>query len=127
MNLNHNQCKSIQEDLLSADNPMLLLEADIRFKNHIDECKECHSFTQSLLQIHQQMQRSPVKQIKPNRYILSNMLKLLELQQGFTLSARNSLWNSIRQIIQYRIPVYQAISGLVVMIMLILFMILGKI
>ncbi len=122
MNSKNTKCKSYQEKLLTADNPILLMGTDSSLINHIDECAKCRLFAESITIMREQMQKSPGKDLKPSRKILTNARKLMRIRQEFQMSKHNSLWQSLRQIVEYRIPAYQAVSGLVVLIILVFFL-----
>ena len=116
----HNvKCKSFQEKLLMADSPNRLLEDDSTLKTHIKKCSECSSLMKSILLMHRRMQQAPEIDLKPNRRSLVNARKLMSVRQEFQMPSNYSIWQSLRQIIEYKIPVYQAVSGLVVMLMLV--------
>ena len=122
MKSNNTECKPFQDKLIAAANPTGLMEIDTSLKIHIDKCAKCRLFAKSITIIREQMQRSPGKDLKPNRKILINARKLMRVRQEFQMSKNNSLWQSLRQIVEYRIPAYQAVSGLVVMIILVFFL-----
>ena len=59
---------------------------------------------------------------KPDNRILKNIVTYNRIKNGLKNTKPNPLWTSLRELFEYRIPVYQALSAVVVIFMVYLFL-----
>jgi hypothetical protein len=115
-------CDTYQRKILMIINDKSSFEAEESLNNHINICPVCQKFVNSLHLIQGQMQRSPLGNLKPRSRILKNITHTLQLKQEFKWNGNESVWDRLRQIFEYRIPVYQAVSSLLVLMFLFMFL-----
>ena len=81
--LKKDMCDTYQKKIMMKIKDKSALESDISLNNHINGCPDCQHFVKSLQFVQGQMQRSPLKNLKPRSQILKNIINTLRLKQEF--------------------------------------------
>jgi hypothetical protein len=115
-------CDTFQRKILMIINDKSSIESDELLNNHIKLCPACQKFFKSLHLLRDQMQRSPVENLKPRSRTLKNIIQTLQLKQELKRKGNESVWYRILKILEYKIPVYQAVSSLLVLMFLFMFL-----
>ena len=115
-------CENFQKRILMKINDKSALESEKALNNHINECPDCKHFVKSLQLVQGQMQRSPLENLKPRPQILKNIVNKLQLKQEIKRKENESVWDRLIKILEYKIPVYQAVSSLLVIMFLFIFL-----
>ena len=74
-------CDTFQRKMLMIINDKSSIESDELLNNHIKLCPACQKFVKSLPLLRDQMQRSPVENLKPRSRTLKNIIQTLQLKQ----------------------------------------------
>jgi hypothetical protein len=114
-------CKEYQQMLIEIFDDKILLENNHLLSRHVKICTECQSFLQGLTNYNARLNAEPRKDLQPDPRILRNMLAYTKVKHGLNTSRKKTLWSSLRDIFEYRVPVYQALGGLIVMFVLFLY------
>jgi len=117
----NDNCWSFQERIFELFNDGISVNRDSSVNNHINNCLKCQNYLENINILKNHMQESPLKDLKPNPRIIKNIIAHKNIKTGFQKIRHNSIWGSIRTIFEYRIPVYQALSGAVVALMLFMY------
>jgi hypothetical protein len=115
-------CDTFQKKILITIDDENLIKADVSLNEHIKECPDCQNFIQSLHLIQSQWQIPPFENLKPRSRILKNIIHMMELKQKLKLERNTTVWDQLCQIFEYKIPVYQAASSLLVLMFLFIFL-----
>lgn len=113
-NQNHTiKCEDIQDLLIKENIENLSIEETSLLKIHIKTCKYCQKYQQDLAYFQKSIPISQTSPLKPDpairRLVLKRLLKRKPDQQGIL----NLVWQWISKILEYRIPVYQGLIGVV--------------
>jgi len=114
-------CSNYQKKIVELFDNDLSLKSDQALNNHIKGCPHCQNYLENLLVLRSRLNRPPAKKLQPDSRILKNLIAYKNIKQGLKIAKPNPVWNSIRDLFEYRIPVYQALSGIVVIFMLFLY------
>jgi hypothetical protein len=117
----NDNCSIFQERIFELFNDGISVNRDLSENNHINNCLKCQNYLENLHILKNHMQKSPSKELKPNPRIIKNIIAHKNIKKDFRKIRPNSIWGSIRTIFEYRIPVYQALSGAVVALMLFMY------
>ena len=114
-------CLKYQEKIFGVFDDGAAIENDLSLKNHIAICYNCQNYLENLSVIKDKMKISPSDDLKPNPQILKNIIAFKKVKLGLIRKNKESFWDIIRTIFEFRIPVYQALSGAVVILMLFMY------
>ncbi len=117
----NDNCWSFQEKIIELFNDGISVNSDSSVNNHINNCLKCQNYLDNLNILKNHMQESPSKDLKPNPRIIKNIIAYKNIKTDFQKIRPYSIWGSVRAIFEYRIPVYQALSGAVVALMLFMY------
>jgi hypothetical protein len=118
-NMSENTCALYEEFLIKKDLNMLC-ESDLELlKEHLKECKNCIQYAQSLNIIKSQMKVKPDSKLIPNPQIKHNLLQYFKSSYKSKIPGRIRIWEDFKKICSYRIPVYQAAIGAILVIILV--------
>jgi hypothetical protein len=112
-------CSKYQQQILDLFDRHLSTDSDQALWNHLEVCPECTSYLNRLEVIRDRLKKSPKNKLQPDPRIKKNIIAYRTIKSGLKSTKPNYVWNSIREFFEYRIPVYQVLSG--VMVILILF------
>jgi hypothetical protein len=116
------QCADYQERMVELFDTGLSLKGDKELKKHTDNCYACQSYLKSLLIFRKQMNQTPDKQLQPDPNILNNILSYKKAKKALRHTKSDTILINIRELLEYKIPVYQALGGVVVVIMMFLYL-----
>jgi hypothetical protein len=114
-------CTNYQEKIFELFDKNLSVNSDSTLSDHIKNCQNCQIYLQNLDILKNRMSDSPSKSLKPDSRIQQNIIAYNNIKKGLQSTKPNPFWDSIRDIFEYRVPVYQALSGVVVVFMLFLY------
>lgn len=117
----NDNCSIFQEKIFELFNDGISVNSDKSVNNHINKCLKCQNYLKNLNILKNHMQESPSKDLKPNSQIIKNIIAYKNIKTGFQKIGPFSIWGSVRAIFEYRIPLYQALSGAVVALMLFMY------
>jgi hypothetical protein len=111
-------CSLYQEKIVELFDHDISFKSDRSLNQHLHRCTECQYYLENLIAIKNRLDESPSLKLEPDRRIIKNILSYNKLKIRLNRKIPNQFWNSIWQLFEYRIPVYQALGGLVVIFML---------
>lgn len=118
--LNTINCNDIERVMISKNFDEITDDENITIKEHLKSCAHCRSYQYTLLNLQNTLQVKPDHKLSPDPNIRRNIIKGMKSIQSQEPGIFSRSWQYIRSILEYRIPVYQALSG-AVLILLILF------
>jgi hypothetical protein len=114
--ISENTCALFEEFLIKKDLNMLG-DADLEIlKEHLKECTNCIHYDQSLNIIKSQIKVKPDFKLIPNPQIKHNLIQYFKNSYESKKAGRLGLWEDIKKLCSYRIPVYQAAIGAILVI-----------
>jgi len=114
-------CLIFQEKIFELLEDGSTVDGDLSIKNHVEICSDCQNYLEKLSIMQNQMQFNPLKNLKPDSQIIKNIIAYKKIKSDIKRKNQESLWDSIRAIFEFRVPVYQALSGAIVVIILFLY------
>ena len=115
-------CLSYQEKIIDSFENEQLSDSDPSLAEHLQQCQNCRQYLENLTVIRKKLGESPSAGLKPDNRILKNIVTYNRIKNGLKNTKPNPLWTSLRELFEYRIPVYQALSAVVVIFMVYLFL-----
>lgn len=120
-NSKRGNCLDIQEKLFDLSESGKEIESNISVKNHVAFCQNCQRYLDNLSIIKDNMRVSPSDDLKPNPQILKNIIAYKNIKSGLKKKNQKSFWETMRSIFEFRVPVYQALSGAAVVLILFIY------
>jgi hypothetical protein len=115
-------CSDYQERMVELFDTGISLDSDKQLKKHIDTCLACQSYLESLHIFSEQMNRAPDEKLQPDPRILNNIIAYKKFKKALYPTNSDSILSKVWQLLEYRIPVYQALGGVVVVLMMFLYL-----
>ena len=116
------QCSDYQERMVELFDIGLELNSDKEIKKHIDNCSACQSYLKSLVIFREQLNRKPAKQLQPDPRILNNILAFKKIKKDLHGTKSDTILGNFWVLLEYRIPVYQALVGILLIFMMFLYL-----
>ena len=114
-------CSDYQERIVELLDNDFSLKNDQFLNSHIKDCPDCQNYLEKLVVLRNGLNKPPAKNLHPDSRIIKNIIAYKNIKHGLKVTKPNPVWNSIRDLFEYRVPVYQALSGVVVIFMLFLY------
>ena len=105
------QCDEVERLLIKKDVGGLTPDEDLRLKNHLELCERCRSYQSALSNVRNSVQIDSEKKLLPDPAIRQNIIRRMKAIQPEEIGVFQSGWEHIRNILAYRIPVYQTLAG----------------
>jgi hypothetical protein len=103
------KCADIRDKLIYAE----IDDLDERNRRlvtaHLSSCKECRQFQRGLMNMLSAMNLVPADQLEPDPRIRAELLRKLNPPIQRKARRRSTGWKDLFKILEYRIPIYQAI------------------
>ncbi len=116
------QCADYQKRIVELFDTGISLTSDEELKKHINTCLACQSYLENLHLFREQMNRAPDKHIQPDPRILNNLLAYKKAKKALHTTKSHTILSNLWEVLEYRIPVYQALAGFVVVLMIFLYL-----
>jgi len=116
----HIDCDDIPRLLIDKIFDGLVQEENLLVEKHLKSCERCRSYRKTLLGLQNSMQIGAEEKLVPHPAIRQRIIQRMKVQRPERIGIFARGWCYIRNIFEYRIPVYQALSG-VILIALIFF------
>lgn len=113
-------CDSIQRLLVKKTSDELTSDESLLVGEHLKSCARCQSYQRTLLNLQDSMEISAQEKLVPDPAIRENLIQRMRIQRSQKAGILSSTWRNIRSMLQYRIPIYQPLSGLVVIALIFL-------
>jgi hypothetical protein len=89
---------------------------------HLENCRGCRDYYNTILLLRKQMQKFPAGEIKPRSGTLGSILSTMNYRNRSRARIIKRPWDTVRRIFEIRIPVYQVLAGAVVLFYLFFFL-----
>jgi hypothetical protein len=113
-------CDEIERLLIQRHFDEITQNQSLLVEEHLKSCDQCRSYQKILLSLQESMQIDAEDKLAPDPAIRQNIVQRMKTVKAQETGIFASGWHYIRSIFEYRIPVYQALFG-VVLIALIFF------
>jgi len=118
-------CEKIESMLLTGDVQNLEIPERKLIAEHLQNCEDCRHLKEAIKAFEKTGSVPPTNNLLPLEDIKRALLKRFRLQNREYSSKSFRLWESIRETLNYRIPVYQAM-GIVVILVISFFLLIQK-
>ena len=105
-------CEDIQRLLVNKVSDELTRDEDRLLEGHLKSCGHCRSYQNTLLSLKDSMQIGTGEKLVPDPAIRENIVRRMKTLQPQETPILRNAWQYIRSIFEYRVPVYQTLSGL---------------
>lgn len=115
-------CSDVQEKIFSLVEAGIQIENDSELSDHLNICIHCQKYLENLTLLKNKMKKPPLKNLKPNSAIIKNMITYKNIKAGLPKRKPSNILDSLREVIEFRIPVYQVLSGILIIFMIFIYM-----
>ncbi len=105
-------CDDIQRLLVNKISDELTRDEDRLVEEHLKSCGHCRSYQNTLLSLKDSMQIGRGEKLVPDPAIRENIIQRMKTSQPQETGILRSTWQYVKSVFQYRVPVYQTLSGL---------------
>jgi hypothetical protein len=105
-------CEDIQRLLVNKASDELARDEDRLVEEHLKSCGHCRAYQNTLLHLKESMRVGTGEKLVPDPAIRENILQRMKTLQPQETGILRSTWQYIRSVFEYRVPVYQTLSGL---------------
>ena len=115
----HNaNCDDIEQLLIKKDVDGLTPEENLLVEKHLKFCERCRTYHSTLSNLQNSMQIRTDEKIVPHPAIRQNIIQRMKALRPEEKGIFKGVWQYIRAIFEYRIPVYQTLLGLVLIFLI---------
>ena len=104
-------CNGVERLLIKRSFNELSQEEDLILQAHLEFCDQCRNYQYTLSNLQKAVQSGSEKCPLPNPAIRHNLIQLMETVKVNKQVLIRSFWPRARSVLEYRIPVYQALAG----------------
>jgi hypothetical protein len=109
----HINCDDIEQLLVNKIFDELTQDENLLVEEHLKSCDRCQSYQNALLNLQKSMEIGPEDELAPDPAIRENIIQRMKTLNPVETGIFTKGWQYVRNIFEYRVPVYQALSGLV--------------
>jgi hypothetical protein len=113
-------CDGIEQLLIKKSLEELSDEENWLIQEHLRSCDRCRSYQSALLKLKDSMQISAEDKLAPDLSIRETVIKRMKSLKPQEVGFLGRAYQSVMHIFEYRIPVYQALSGAVLIVLIFL-------
>ena len=106
-------CDDIEGLLIQRHFDEITQVQSLLVEEHLKSCDQCRSYQKTLLSLQNSMQIGAEDKLTPHPAIRQRIVQRMKIQTPERIGVFARGWYSIRSIFEYRVPVYQALSGAV--------------
>jgi len=120
-NLNKNpniDCENIRGLLIKKSMEKLTSEESLLVENHLKSCQGCLSYQNTLLNLENSMRAHAKEKPVPDPAIRRNIVRQMKIRRAKDAGIFKTTWQYIRAILGYRIPVYQALFSVALILVI---------
>jgi len=107
-------CAEVERRLITDELKKLSPEKVSLIKNHINSCERCQSFQHLIVNLQQSLHISEKNQLTPNPIIKKRLLQKMKESK----TARKHFFQTIIDVLEFRIPVYHALAGVIILLLI---------
>ncbi len=113
-------CDNIEQLLIKQSIDELTDEENRLIQKHLKSCQRCRSYQSALLKLKYSMQVSEEDKLAPNPAIHEILIQRMKELRPQEIGFLDRAYQSIISLFEYRIPVYQALTGVILIFLLFL-------
>jgi len=113
-------CDGIEQLLIKKSLEELTDQENRLIQKHLRSCDVCRSYQSALLKLKDSMQISAEDKLAPDPSIRETVIKRMRSLKPQEAGFLGRAYQSVTHIFEYRIPVYQALSGAVLVVLIFL-------
>jgi hypothetical protein len=106
-------CDDIERLLTNRIFDKLTQDENLLVEEHLKSCDRCQSYQNALLNLQSSMEIGPEHELTPDPAIRENIIQRMKTLNPVETGIFAKSWHYVRNVFEYRVPVYQALSGLV--------------
>lgn len=112
------RCDEVEHLLVKKDVDGLTPEENLLLEDHLKSCERCRSYQNALLNVRRSVQIVSEEKLIPDPAVRHNILQSMSAPKEKETSVLSSWWQFAARILAYRIPVYQTLAGVVLIIVI---------
>jgi len=102
-------CDEIEALLIQRHFDEITRDQSLLVEKHLKLCDRCRSYQKTLLSLQNSMQIGPGEKLSPDPAVRENVIRRMKTVKAQRLSILESIWQSVKGVFEYRVPVYQAL------------------
>ncbi|MBN1684735.1 MAG: hypothetical protein JW855_04815 [Gammaproteobacteria bacterium] len=106
------KCDTVEDLLIKQSIEILSADENSLLENHLKTCVHCQEYQNQLVSIQSSMTIDQKSQLKPDPAIHQLLKQRMNAFKPIKHRTVDSPWQRFRNILEYRIPVYQGLIGL---------------
>ncbi len=111
-------CDDIEGLLIQRHFDEITQNQSLSVEEHLKSCDRCGSFQNTLSNLQNLMQIGVADKLTPHPAIRENIVQRMRTAKLREARNRGSIWQYLRNIFQYRVPVYQVLFGMVLILLI---------
>ena len=112
--MDQKKCKQIEELILKQSSESLSKQESNWVETHLSNCVSCRAFSISAKKIAKAMVVEPEASLHPDPAIRENIIRRMEVKSENKQNVLYDIFDTLRNILSYRIPLYQAALAIVI-------------
>jgi len=113
-------CNEIEALLIQRHFDEITRDQSLLVEKHLKSCGGCRSYQKTLLSLQNSMQIGPGEKLGPDPAIRQNIIGRMKTVRPQEPGIFVRGWHYIRGVFQYRVPVYQALFGVALIVLIFL-------
>jgi anti-sigma factor RsiW len=113
-------CDDVEQLLIKRIFDELSQDENLLAEKHLKSCDRCRSYQKTLLNLQNSMRVGVGEKVTPDPVIRENIIRQMKALRPEKAGIRRTSWQYVRNVFEYRIPVYQVLSGLVLIALIFL-------
>jgi hypothetical protein len=111
-------CDDIEQLLIKKNIDELTPDENLLVEKHLKFCERCRGYQSTLLSLQDSMQICSEEKLIPDPAIHQNIIQRMKTLRPEQTGIFKSGWQYIRNMLEYRIPVYQTLLGIVLILLI---------
>jgi len=116
----HINCDDIGQLLIKKSIDELTEDENLLLEEHLKSCDRCQTYQNTLLSLQHSMKTGAEEKLIPDPAIRQNIIRQMKTLKPVETGIFSKGWHLIRSIFEYRIPVYQPLAGVVLIVLIFL-------
>lgn len=104
-------CEEVEHLLVKKDVDGLTPEENLLLEDHLKWCERCRSYQNALSNVRNSVQIDSEEKLIPDPAICQSIIRRMRIVKPEEIGIVQSAWQRIRDILAYRMPVYQTLAA----------------
>jgi anti-sigma factor RsiW len=113
-------CDDVERLLINRIFDELSQDENTLAEKHLKSCDRCRGYQKTLLNLQNSMRVGVGEKVTPDPAIRENIIQRMKALRPEKAGTRRTSWQYVRNVFEYPIPVYQVLSGLVLIALIFL-------